>query len=371
VGGAVTQGSRLLAPLTAPGNVMNFAAAAGGVEIWQYAVAGAQPGVYKLDLSPNQPSGAASLFSTTQVVNPAPTTTTNYAFVASLPSAGTYNLVVNDFQFPSILASLSATVAQNGAVLTQTSTGNFTAAQGVAIVVVNAQPPQSGNGIFSVTVQTGGASPQIVFDQTQAVGGVFKSETINVGVSGGFTTTLADLGFPAPFQNLAVVMSQGSQVLGKIYGGGPFQFTAAPGQYVLTFVATPDPIHSYGLYTIQVASTPPTATFTASAASVVVGGAVTLTWSSQDATACTASGGTGWTGSQTTSGTLAVSVSATETLTLNCTGPGGSVSKSLSVTATPAPAKSGGGGAVDLATLAMLTGIWVASWSRRRRITAI
>jgi hypothetical protein len=332
-----------------------------------------------VDLSVHPASGTGSMFLTTQVVNPAPTTATTYAFVATLPSAGTYNLAVTDFQFPAQLKSLGpATVAQNGAVLTQTSTGDFTAAQGAAIVLVDALAPQGttaqrGTGIFDVTVQTGGASPQIVLDRTQAVGGVFNTETINLGISGGYTATLTDLGFPAVFGgdgNLAVVVSTGSQVLGKVYGGGSFPFTTTPGKYVLTFVATPDSKYGYGLYSMQVASSPPTVTFTSDVTSVVVGGAVTLTWSSQNTTSCTASGGTGWTGPEATSGTLSVSVGAAETLTLSCTGPGGSASKSLSVTVTAAAGKSGGGGAVDLATLAMLTAIWVASWSRRR-ITAI
>jgi hypothetical protein len=364
LGVAVTQDSTLLAKLTATGSLNNFMAAAGSLEVWRYTVAGAQPGVYGVSLSANPASGAVSLFAATQVVNPTASTTDAYAFVVDFKSAGTYNLAANDFEFPSILASLTATIAQNGTVLPESSTGDFTAAAGVAIVLVDARAPQSGNGIFGVTVETAGASPQILLDETQAVGGVFTTQSINLGVSGGYTTTLADLGFasgngfPPMFQNLAVVVSQGSQVLGKIYGGGSFSFPATPGQYVLTFVATPDSVQGYGLYTVNVSSTPPTLTFTSSAATVAAGQAATLTWSSQNATTCTASGGTGWSGVQSTSGSVAVSISGTETLALSCAGPGGSVSKSLSVTASAPPAKSGGGGSLDAAFLSML-GAWV------------
>jgi len=91
-----------------------------------------------------------------------------------------------------------------------------------------------------------------------------------------------------------------------------------------------------------------------SASSVTTGGAVTLTWSSQNATACTASGGTGWTGSQPTSGTLSVAIAATESLTLTCTGPGGSAAQSVSVTAAAAPASHGGGGSLGISMLAAL-----------------
>jgi plastocyanin len=358
VGVAITEGSASLAQLTAPGSLSNFMAPAGSIEIWQYAVAGAQPGVYSVGLS----SSSASLFSLTKVVNPATTTGQSFAFAVDLPSAGTYNLVTNDFQFPSSLQSISATVAQNGTVLPQTS-GNFTAAAGYVVVVVNAVPPQSGNGIFGVTVQTSGSSPQILLDQTQAVGGVFSTNTINLGTSGGYDVTLADLGFPAPFQNLALVVSRGSQVLGKIYGGGTFSVAGTPGEYVLTFVATPNSTgaastQNYGLYSIRMASSPPSVVFTAASATVTAGQTVQLTWSSTNATSCTAGGSSAWTGSQSTSGTLAVIVSATVTLTLTCTGDGGSAAQSVTVTATPpAATKSGGGGAVDWWMLGML-GVW-------------
>jgi hypothetical protein len=356
VGVAVTEGSTSLAQLTAPGTVSNFPAPAGSVELWQYAVAGSQPGVYGLSLS----SGSASLFSTDQVVGAGTSTTAqSFAFVATIPSAGTYNLAVTDFQFPVAFQNLTATVAQGGVVLTQTSSGNFTAAQGLVIVFVTAQPPQSGDGIFAVTVQTTGTSPQTLLDQTQAVGGVFTTQTINLGDSGSYAVTLTDLGFPASFQNLAVVVSQGSQVLGKIYGGGTFPFSGTPGQIVLTFVATPATPQDYGLYTINISSSVPTVTFTASSTSVAAGQPVQLTWSSENATSCTASGSTNWSGNQPISGSSAVIVSAAVTLTLTCTGPGGSAAQSLNVAATTAPATSGGGGgSVDWRLLTAL-GAWL------------
>jgi hypothetical protein len=360
VGVAVTQGSASLAKLTAPGSLANFTVPAGNVELWQYAVAGTGPGVYDMNLS----NKAVTLYSKANVVG-AGASALSYAFVVTLPSAGPYNVAVTDFEFPTAL-TLGATIAQNGTVLTQSATGDFTGVQGLAIVVVNAQAPPSGNGIFDVTVQTSGASPQVLLDQTQAVGGVFDTRTINVGISGAYDVTLTDLGFPAPFQDLAVVVSHGGQIDGKIYGGGPFTFNVAPGQYVLSFVATPNAtppstpgampsIAGYGLYAVRVASSAPVVTLTSSASSVTMGGTVTLTWSSQNATACTASGGSGWSGAQMTSGTLAVVVAATETLTLTCTGPGGSAAQSVNVMATAAAAKSGGGGELDIAILVLLS----------------
>jgi hypothetical protein len=362
VGIAVTQGSTSVAKLTAPGTLANFMLPAGSVEIWQYAVAGTQPGVYNVTLS----NSTTTLFSNTKVVSVAPASSAqSFAFVVTLSAAGTYNLAVTDFQFPAAL-TLSPTIAQNGMVLPQSSNGDFTAAQGIAIVVVNAQTPQSGGtGIFDVAVQTSGTSPQILLDQTQVVGGVFDTRTITVGISGAYDATLTDLGFPATFQNLGVVVSRGGQIAGKVYGGGTFTFNVTPGPYLLTFAATPNAQQNYGLYVVRVASSAPVVTFAANSASVTVGQSVQLTWSTQNATTCTASGTTAWSGTQATGGTLAVSIDSTATLTLTCTGPGGSAAKSVSVTATPAPAKSGGGGSLDWGLLGVLGG-WVLA---RRRLS--
>jgi hypothetical protein len=150
-------------------------------------------------------------------------------------------------------------------------------------------------------------------------------------------------------------MSQGSQELGEIYGGGTFHFSATPGNYVLTFVATPA-VQNYGLYSVRVASSAPTVTFTSNVTSVASGQPAQLTWSSQNATSCTASGSTGWVGNEPTSGSTAVVISSKVTLTLTCTGPGGSAAESVTVAAAPAAGKSGGGG-LDFWSLAAL-GLW-------------
>jgi len=366
-GVAVTEGSTSLAQLTAQGSLSNVMAPAGSISIWQYGLAGAQPGVYSVNLSST--TAGTSLFSATKVINPGGVTGQSYAFAVNLPSAGTYTLVANDFQFPLALQSLSPTVAQNGAVLTQSSTGSFTAAAGYVVVVVDAVPPQNGNGIFGVTVETSGATPQILLDQTQAVGGVFSTNSVTVPTSGSYAVTLTDLEFPAAFDNLAVVLSSGSQVLGKIYGNGTFSVAATPGPYVLTFVATPNSAATnsqgaaitpnYGLYSILMATSAPTVKFSASAASVPAGQTVQLTWSSTNATSCTAGGASGWNGSETTSGSTAVIINSNVTLTLTCTGAGGSASQSVMV-ATTAATSSGGGGGVDwwmLAVLCVWTGV--------------
>jgi hypothetical protein len=89
--------------------------------------------------------------------------------------------------------------------------------------------------------------------------------------------------------------------------------------------------------TVTVSSTPapPTVTLTANPTSVASGQPSTLTWSSTNASSCTASGG--WSGTQATSGTQSVSPTSTTTYTLACTGTGGTTSQSATVTVVPPP----------------------------------
>jgi len=84
--------------------------------------------------------------------------------------------------------------------------------------------------------------------------------------------------------------------------------------------------------TVNAASPPPapTATLKAGAASISSGGSTSLTWSSTNASSCTASGG--WTGTEAASGTKNVSPSATTTYTIDCTGSGGKAQASATVT---------------------------------------
>ena len=87
------------------------------------------------------------------------------------------------------------------------------------------------------------------------------------------------------------------------------------------------------------AASKPTVSLSASPSSVQSGGDSMLTWSSTNATACTASGS--WSGSMATHGTVSMdTITTNKTYTLNCTGTGGSASQSATVTvaaSTPPP----------------------------------
>ncbi|HVZ49694.1 MAG TPA: VCBS repeat-containing protein [Gemmatimonadaceae bacterium] len=74
----------------------------------------------------------------------------------------------------------------------------------------------------------------------------------------------------------------------------------------------------------------PTVTITVDRSDVSLGAAAVATWSSTNATSCTASGG--WTGARAASGTESVTITKDATLSLTCTNSAGSASASAAVT---------------------------------------
>ena len=91
------------------------------------------------------------------------------------------------------------------------------------------------------------------------------------------------------------------------------------------------------VFVVNVGTAPtagPTVAQSANPASITSGGASTLSWTSTNATLCTASGA--WSGTKATSGSQSTgNLTATATYSLACTGAGGSASQSATVTVTP------------------------------------
>ncbi|MBA4284449.1 MAG: hypothetical protein C0434_02820 [Xanthomonadaceae bacterium] len=108
----------------------------------------------------------------------------------------------------------------------------------------------------------------------------------------------------------------------------------------------------------------PTVTLAITPASLIIGASATLSWSSTDASACTASGA--WTGTRSTSGSASVTPAATgvQTYTLACTGTGGTTSRSVTLNVGAAPGKGGGGA---FGWLLLIAGSAAAGWRRRGR----
>jgi hypothetical protein len=150
--------------------------------------------------------------------------------------------------------------------------------------------------------------------------------------------------------------------------------TAGTLNYVLTCTGAGGSANATATLTVTVASPQPTVTIAVSPTSITVGQSATVTWSSSNATSCTASGA--WSGAEATSGTLSVtpSASGSASYALACTGAGGTANgtAALSVAAAAASGsggKSGGGGAMGLWELVALSLLGVVA--QRRRAVAL
>jgi hypothetical protein len=118
----------------------------------------------------------------------------------------------------------------------------------------------------------------------------------------------------------------------------------------------------------QVVPAAPILTLTSS--SISVGGSTTITWSSVDATGCTASGS--WSGAQAANGNQSVTPAAagTDTYTLKCanaTGTSPATTVDLTVAAVASASGHSGGGGLDMLALAGLAGIVMGRFFRMRR----
>ncbi len=125
--------------------------------------------------------------------------------------------------------------------------------------------------------------------------------------------------------------------------------------------------------TVTAAAPAAAVTLTANPSTITKGQSITLTWSSTNATSCTASGGpagTSWSGALATSGHKAdtPSDSGSFTYSISCVGAGASGAAQAQVQVEAAVASGGGGGALDTLTLATLAGLIGANLRRRRPI---
>jgi len=323
--------------------------------------AGAGAGSYSVTLQPT--SGPAAL-SVARAVSASGGSVSTYSFDTSVPTSGTYTFDTSDFDYPAQFTAVSIAAVQFGALLgsklNTPGSINITPAAGPVTLLVFAQPG-AGGGLFGINLIASGAN-SAAFETTQGVGQLFSVQQLSIPTAGSYQVTVGDVGFPAPFENLGVIVSQGSTKVGEIFVSGSFNFQATSGNYEFSFVAQPDPNSSAdaGTYSLVVASAPapPTVSLQSTAGSVSSGGTVQLVWSSTNATACTA-GATpasgGWSGNEPTSGeTTPAPITATTTYTLTCTGAGGSKAQSMTVAVTASSGGGGGGGAIDLELLALI-----------------
>ena len=368
---AVVHDGRAVTPQLAAPATANFAADPGSYTVYAHAAPAATgPGSFGLRVTPA--SAPALIDKVQNVVAPGPATdigTIDTFF--EITTAGDYQLTLTDFGtagFFDAFTSISFALTHDDQIVqTLNGPGNFTftATPGRYNVAIIADPAgTAGDGLLGTRVQAVGTNT-IVYDKTEAVGTDFITATFDTTAAQSVDVHLADLAFPGAFASIRVAVTHGAERVGEIVGAGTFSFAAMPGSYIVNLLATPNATLGYSTLGLTVNVTPPLpgVTLGASSTSVATGGNVMLTWTSTDATSCTASGG--WTGARATSGTASVGpLNANTTFTLTCVGVGGSKDASVNVTITAAQRSSGGGGATDWWMLAV---IGVATFIARRR----
>jgi hypothetical protein len=357
------------APAATPGDVA-FTAATKTYQVFGVGIAASgAAGSYAVAV---RPQGGSALLSAYQAVTDSAYSAAGYAFSADIATAGSYQVRLTDYQFPLMLASATLVLAQGSS--TVGAPVNVGAASPVSLVAgkvgilvfAKAGTPQTTTqgGIFGVDLTPAGGT-NAAFAVTQGIGGLFTSRKVSVTTPGRYDVNLTDLAFPAAFTDLDAVVTRGTQTVGSIFGSGKFSIDATAGDYFINFVAHANSTEKAGTYALNVAPSPPApvVTLSASAASVASGGTVTLTWSSQNATSCTASGA--WSGTQATSGSAtSAAITASSTFTLKCDGGGGSDTKTVTVGITPP--SSGGGGPLDWLTAIALAGALRLRWTSAR-----
>jgi hypothetical protein len=317
-------------------------------------------GAYSLQIQPA--GGGSPEFAISRAVTGAGSNLAAFSFDSTLQSAGSYAVELTDFSFPYALNSVRLAAVQNGALvgtaLMTAGTLNLNAQVGPITYLVIAQGDPSG-GLFDLNVTATG-NTALLFDVTQGVNAAFISRKVSVTATGTYGISSSDLGFPTSFSNLSLMVTQGANNLGRIFSLGNLTLNATvAGDYFINLIAQPAAAAgiSAGTYSLQMAPAP-TVSFNSSAMSVNQGGTVTLSWSVQNATSCTAKDG--WSGTQQLPmGTFQTPPLTANTLfTLSCTGVGGTTTtQSLNITVASAPAKGGGGGggAIDAIIVLGLT----------------
>jgi len=238
---------------------IDFVAAAGEHSLLVYAQADAEIGSGTFGASVEGSSGTA--LETVDVVSfdapddAAPATELGF----DIASAGSYALTLTDFEFPLAFGSMQLALLRGSQVvdtLNGAGTLDFDATPGSYSVAVVAEPTATdGAGLLGIRV-THEPDGALVFEDTHPFGTLFASSTLRVATAEDLDLVLTDAAFPARFLSLSLALTQGTQLVGFVFGGGTLSFDAMPGDYAINVLASPDQTLETGAYGLTVEPTP-------------------------------------------------------------------------------------------------------------------
>jgi len=302
-------------------------------------------------LSPSKTGYVFSPVSLSETITSASVTDANFTETASNQATYTISGTVSGSVAAGVMITLNGTNV--GSAITDLS-GNYTFAGLVSgtytvsasldgytftspLIVSLDNVDSVSNNFTSAAAASGGNLAFIqVSPLPEATVGAAYSGSVVEGISGG----------TAPYHYQTDTLATGTPPLGMILNPNG-NLTGTPtvaGQYDFSVCATDSagemaPCETTSITVVAAPTTQPTpaptVTLAASPSKIVAGATSELTWSSKNATSCTAGGG--WAGSKAISGKAGIAPKSTTTVTLTCTGAGGSAHASAVITVTAAP----------------------------------
>jgi len=281
----------------------------------------ATAGTYTYTLTCTNAGGTSAPATGTLVVNPA--TPVPVVTISASPSSGTVNVVNPTLTWTTTNSPTSCTAtgdwsgspaiaggSQSMGILTTVKTYSYT------ITCSNAG---GASGLVTATVVVSAGTPVPV---------VTIAVSPTTGIAGVVNPTITWTTTNSPTSCTATSWWSGNKAVGG--GSQSMGIISTVGTYTYTLTCTNAGGTSTPVTATLTTSAPPTApvvTLTSSPTNINLGNSSTLTWSTTNATSCSAP----WTGSTGASGSQSVSPVLNTTYTLTCVGPGGTSTDSVTI----------------------------------------
>jgi hypothetical protein len=176
-----------------------------------------------------------------------------------LDAPGSYELVLNDLQFPSPLTSVGAAITQAGEVAVSVAAPGstaFTAAAGQYLIYSLATTTGASIGSYGVEVRN--ASNAVLFSTVKTKGGgtgpvpAYQFVT-DISAAGTYRVRLADFAFPGALTDVQLGISQEGQLLGTLSGAGSVDVANVKAGSSLYLLALASPaVEAGGVFGIDV-----------------------------------------------------------------------------------------------------------------------